>query len=107
MTDVSAEWIEKHGMVWDYYDEEAMTFFKTFEGREVIDLSKDEMARWVATSVTPLVDTYLKEKSGMGLPAADYEKYLKERVTYWNGKSPTSAQSVDWVKKNIEPLQKK
>ncbi len=102
--EVSQEWIEKHGMVWDYYDEEAMKYFKTFEGRELIELPKPEMARWVATAVEPLINGYLKDKSAQGLPAADYEKYLKERVSHWKGKSPSTAQSVDWVKKELEPL---
>jgi TRAP-type C4-dicarboxylate transport system substrate-binding protein len=104
-TEVSQDWIEKHGMVWDYYDEEAISYFSSLGGgREVIQLSPQEMARWVATAVDPLINAYLSEKSAKGLPAADYEKYLKERVSYWSGKSPKSAESVSWVKKELEPL---
>jgi len=38
-TEVSEEWVDKHGMVWDYYDKVAIDYFLTFEGRELIELS--------------------------------------------------------------------
>lgn len=106
ITEVSQEWIEKHGMAWDYYDEEAMKFFATFPDREVIQLSADEMARWVA-AVQPLVAAAIADKTAKGLPAADYETYINGRVAYWSAKSPTAAESVDWVKQELEPLQAK
>ena len=102
-TDVSEEWIEKHGMVWDYYDQAAIDYFLSFEGRELIELPADEMARWVdATKV--VIDDYLQELTGKGLPASEYQKYLLERVSYWSGQSPAVEESVAWVKANLEPL---
>ncbi len=102
-TEVSSEWIEKHGMVWDYYDKVAIEYFLSFEGREVIELPPEEMARWIeATKV--VITNYLEELSAMGLPATDYQKYLEERVDYWSQRAPTPEESVSWVKANLEPL---
>ena len=103
-TEVSQEWIEKHGMVWDYYDKVGIDYFLTFEGTEVIELSSAEMARWVETAVEPMITTYIGEKSAMGLSAADYQEYLLERVAHWSGKSPTAGESVAWVEAELEPL---
>jgi TRAP-type transport system periplasmic protein len=90
-TDVSNAFIEKHAMVWTYYDKSAMDLFESLPNREVIDLPPDEMARWVA-KVQPLVETTLTDLKAKGLPAEEYEKYLKERVQYWTGKAPTAEQ---------------
>ena len=101
--EVSEEWMDKHGKVWDYYDKAGIDFFKTFEGREVIELSPDEMARWVAAAKV-VKDTYMTEKGAIGLPVDDYENYLKERVVYWSDKSPTLDESLAWVEAELEPL---
>jgi TRAP-type C4-dicarboxylate transport system substrate-binding protein len=103
ITEVSQEWIEKHGMVWDYYDKVGIDYFLTFEGRELIELSPEEMARWVEAAKV-VKDEYMEEKAALGLPVADYEAYLNERVSYWSDRSPTAAESVAWVKAELEPL---
>ena len=95
-TDVSNEWIEKHAKTWTYYDISGMQFFKTFDGREVIDLTPEESARWVQAT-QPLKDSYIKEREAKGLPAEQYEKYLMERAQYWEGKTPTDQQCIDFV----------
>jgi TRAP-type C4-dicarboxylate transport system substrate-binding protein len=103
-TEVSEEWVDKHGMVWDYYDKVAIDhFLSKGEGREVIELSPAEMARWVEAAKV-VKDTYMEEKGAMGLPVDDYEDYLMERVAYWSDKSPTAEDSVAWVEAELEPL---
>jgi len=104
ITEVSQEWIEKHGMVWDYYDKVGIEYFLTLPGREVIELSAEEMAKWVEVAVEPLIATYISEKTALGLPAEGYQDYLVERVNYWSGKSPTAAESVAWVEAELVPL---
>jgi len=99
-TEVSEEWIEKHAKVWTYYDKVGIDYFLSFEGRELIELSPQEMARWVEAT-KPLIDDYIKAKSAMGLPAADYQKYLLERTRYWAEKSPTEESCADWVKREL------
>lgn len=104
ITEVSQEWIEKHGMVWDYYDKVGIEYFLTFPEREVIELSSEEMARWVEIAVDPLIATYISEKTAMNLPAEDYQEYLLEQVSYWSSRSPTAAESVAWVEAELVPL---
>lgn len=102
-TEVSEEWIEKHGMVWDYYDQVAIDYFLTLEGRELIELSAEEMARWVETAVDPLIAEYISEKTDLGLPAEEYQEYIEERVEYWSEHTPTAEESVSWVEEELEP----
>jgi len=104
-TDVSEEWVEKHGQVWDYYDKVGIDYFLSLGGgREVIELAQDEMARWVETAVDPLIQQYIAAKTTAGLPAADFEAYLAQRVAYWGSRAPTVSQSARWVEDELVPL---
>jgi TRAP-type C4-dicarboxylate transport system substrate-binding protein len=100
--EVAQEWIDKHAKVWSYYDKVAVDYFLTFEGREIINLTPDEMARWVSAAQV-VKDTYMSEKGAAGLPVSDYEKYLNERVDYWAGKAPTADECVSWVEAEVVP----
>ncbi len=104
--EVSEEWIDKHGKVWSYYDKVAIDYFLTFEGREVITLSADEMARWVAAAKV-VMDTYMSEKSAAGLPVDDYEEYLLDKVGDWADKAPSADECVSWVQAEVEPYSPK
>lgn len=97
ITDVSQEWIEKHAMVWTYYDKSAMDYFRTFPDREIIDLPPDEMARWVE-KIKPLVEQAVADLNAKGLPGDTYENFLKERVKYWAGRALTPEECQTWVK---------
>jgi len=97
---VSEEWVEKHGKVWTYYDKAGIDYFLSLEGREIIELPKEEMAKWVQAT-SPLIDTYIREKTAINLPASEYEKYLVERTKYWSGKSPSEQDCFDWVQKEL------
>ena len=99
-TEVSEEWLEKHARVWTYYDKVAIDYFLTFEGRELIELSPQEMARWIEAT-QPLIEGYLSEKTAIGLPATDYEAYLMEQTEYWAEKTPTEEFCVDWVEQEL------
>ncbi|MFA5078790.1 MAG: TRAP transporter substrate-binding protein [Dehalococcoidia bacterium] len=99
-TDVSNEWIDKHGMVWTWYDIAAMQFFKTFDGREDIVLTPEESAKWVEATKS-LKDKYISERNAKGLPADQYEKFLMERAQYWAGKTPADQQCIDFVESKL------
>ncbi len=99
--EVNQEWIESHARVWTHYDKSAMDFFKTFPNREVIELPADEMARWV-DAVQPLINSYLEELKGKGLPADEYEKFINERAQYWAEKAPSAEECSSWVKDNVK-----
>ncbi len=63
---VSAEWIEKQGALWDQIEEEGRAF-SLKRGNKVIQLSKEEEAKWAA-KVRPLLDEYVKAAKAKGLP---------------------------------------
>jgi TRAP-type C4-dicarboxylate transport system substrate-binding protein len=102
-TEVSEEWVEKHAKLWTYYDKAAADYFLTFPGKEIIELSAAEMARWVAAAAV-VKDTYMTEKAALGLPVDDYEDYINERVAYWTALAPSEADCVAWVEAELEPL---
>ncbi len=101
--EVSSEWIDKHAKVWSYYDKVALDYFLSFEGREVIQLSAEETARWVQAA-QKVKDTYMSEKGAAGLSVQDYENYINERVDYWKDHAPSADECVSWVEKEVEPL---
>jgi TRAP-type C4-dicarboxylate transport system substrate-binding protein len=104
-TQVSEEWIEKHGKVWDYYDKVGLDYFLSLgAGRELIELPEEEMSRWVETAVDPLIEQYIEEKTAKGLPAAEYQEYLLQRVEYWSDRAPTAQQCLDYVESELKPL---
>jgi len=101
--EVCQEWIEKHAKVWSYYDKVAVDYFLTFDGREVIELSSDEMARWVSAA-SGVKDTYMSDKGAAGLPVSDYENYLIKQVDYWAGRAPSADECVTWVESEVVPF---
>ena len=68
-TEVSAEFIEKHGQAWDDADAEGKAFVDEL-GKEIIDLSVEETEKWKA-AVQPLLDEYVKGAAEKGLPGAE------------------------------------
>ena len=70
LTDVSAEWVDKHGQAWNQADAEGLEFVKSLN-REIITLAPEEEARWKA-AMEPLVADYLKRTSEKGLPGAEF-----------------------------------
>lgn len=72
LTDVSAEFVDKHGAAWNQADAEGLEFVRGLN-REIISLSADEEARWKA-AVEPIVAKYLAQTAEKGLPGADFLK---------------------------------
>ena len=100
-TELSEEWIEKHAKVWTYYDKVGIDYFLSLsEDRELIELSPQEMARWVEAT-KPVIDKCIEEQTAKGLPAADYQEYLLKQTRYWAEKTPTEESCVDWVEKEL------
>ena len=100
ITEVSNEWIDKHGRVWNGYDRMGEDFFLSLGGgREVVQIPPDENARW-EEAVKPVIDAYIKEKGprGVGLPAKSMVDYIKSRIAYWTGKEPSEKECVDYLK---------
>ncbi|MFH0845481.1 MAG: TRAP transporter substrate-binding protein [Pseudomonadota bacterium] len=75
---VNKEWISKHGEAWDSSDKAGREFTLS-KGNKIIPLSKEESARW-AKAVEPVIDGYIKDVGGKGLPGKDYVTFLKAAV---------------------------
>jgi TRAP-type C4-dicarboxylate transport system substrate-binding protein len=78
ITEVSEEWIERQGKLWDSVDESAFSLLKE-KGVEIIKQSPEESKRW-AQAVEPLINEYIQDKSAKGLPAAEFIADIKELV---------------------------
>ncbi|MBN1846977.1 MAG: TRAP transporter substrate-binding protein [Deltaproteobacteria bacterium] len=98
--EVSANFPDYHGYVWEYYDKIGLEYFQSLPGREIIVLPNDQRAEWEA-AVAPVIDKYIKDKTAMGLPAKAMLDYFNERVEYWTTKKPSIDISVQWVEKNL------
>ncbi len=73
MTEVSAEWIDKQGKVWDEIDKEGKEF-SVKRGNKTIALSKEEDARWAAKT-RPILDEYAKGLKAKGFPGDEALKF--------------------------------
>jgi TRAP-type transport system periplasmic protein len=78
---ISDEYWEKGANVWDQMTADGIRTL-TAAKHTFVSLSAAEEDRWVK-EIAPLYDTYVKEKSAKGLPAAEAMKFVQ-----------------DWVKKN-------
>ena len=78
LTDVSAEFVDKHGNAWNQADAEGLEFVQGLN-REIIALSADEEARWKA-AVEPIVEKYLAQTAEKGLPGADFLKDVQTMI---------------------------
>ncbi|MFH1115026.1 MAG: TRAP transporter substrate-binding protein [Pseudomonadota bacterium] len=72
--EVSAEWVQRHAVAWNEIDEEGKEFFAS-KGGKVINLSKDEAAKWIE-AVQPVIQGYEKDMVSKGMKADT----VKERV---------------------------
>ena len=71
--DVSAEWIEKTGALWDQIEQEGKDYTLK-RGNKITPLTAEENARW-GVKVKPLVDDYVKGTKAKGLPGDEVIKF--------------------------------
>ncbi len=69
-TEVSDEWVDRHGRAWDQADEEGRQYVEEL-GRPIIALSPDEQARWKA-AVQPILDDYKAKTAEQNLPGEEF-----------------------------------
>jgi TRAP-type C4-dicarboxylate transport system substrate-binding protein len=84
---VSAEWMEKTGLVWARTARQGADFLLAQKG-QIINLSDREAAKW-QKAVEPLIASYIKEMESLGHKKSETEGYLKfirERIDYWSSK---------------------
>jgi TRAP-type transport system periplasmic protein len=81
---INKEWIVKFGEAWDKADEEGWALVKK-KGVKIIDLSPEEQKRWAA-AVQPMLQNFVKEANGKGLPGDKIMKTVVELVKKNNEK---------------------
>ena len=77
-TDVSREWIPKHGAAWDQADADARAYLQELK-REIVPLSAEEQARWKA-GVKPVLENYLKQTKEKNVPGEAFLKDLEAGI---------------------------
>ena len=76
--EINKEWVGKYGDAWEESDQEGLKFTRSL-GNEVIPLSAAESARW-AEAVAPVVDAYVKDATGKGLPGQEYVDFIRVKI---------------------------
>jgi TRAP-type C4-dicarboxylate transport system substrate-binding protein len=79
-TEVSKEWVDKHGQAWDQADKDGYAFIKELN-HPVIKLSAEEQQKW-KQAVTPVLENYIAKAKEKNLPGqelvADIQKMISE-----------------------------
>jgi len=78
ISQVSAEWVDKHGEAWDQADAGGAAFIREL-GREEIALAPEEEARWTA-AVKPILDEYVKATEEKSLPGKTFLEDIQGRL---------------------------
>lgn len=77
-TEVSQEWITKHGQAWDDADKAGREFVQQLN-KQVIALPEAEQQRW-KTAVKPVLDEYVKNAKAKNLPGDTFLQDLQAAV---------------------------
>ncbi len=85
LTEVSAEWVDKHGAAWDQADAEGQAFVEEL-GRETFTLSEEEQQRW-KEKVKPILDEYVANAGQKELPG---QAFLDEVQLLLSQASPSA-----------------
>lgn len=75
INEINAEWITKHGEVWDSDDVAGAEFFKS-KGGKIIELSAQEDAKW-KEAVAPVFDDYVKKAAKKGIDGKAVVDFIK------------------------------
>ncbi len=78
ITEVSAEWVDRHGAAWDRADEEGFAFIREL-GKDETALSEEEQARW-REAVQPILDEYTEACASKNLPGAEFLADLQAAI---------------------------
>jgi TRAP-type C4-dicarboxylate transport system substrate-binding protein len=79
-SEVSQEWIVKHGQAWDQADQEGRDFILSLNPpREMIPLSAEEQAKW-KKAIEPVLDSFVSAAKAKGLPGEEFLKDIQDSV---------------------------
>ena len=85
-TEVSDEWVDKHGEAWDLADRDGEAFVRELQ-KEVIVLPAEEQQRWQA-AVQPILDAYVAAATEQGLPGQEFLADLKTMIQQQSAQAP-------------------
>lgn len=77
-TEVSAEWVDRHGQAWDQADQDGQAFI-TELNKQTIELSAEEKQLWI-DAVKPILDEYVASTAEKGLPGAKFLEKLQTMI---------------------------
>ncbi len=77
-TEVSKEWVAKHGQAWDEADQEGWEFIKGLN-KQILSLDDAEKQKWV-DAVKPVLDSYVTEAQGKNLPGKEFLADIQTRL---------------------------
>ncbi|MBN1507478.1 MAG: TRAP transporter substrate-binding protein [Sedimentisphaerales bacterium] len=81
-TEVSREWVRKHGEAWDKADADGREFVKGLN-REIVTLSSEEQHRW-KRAVEPVLNAYVVAMKEKGLPGEQFLKDAQELIARYS-----------------------
>jgi TRAP-type C4-dicarboxylate transport system substrate-binding protein len=82
ITEVSAEWVTRHGQAWDQADTEGREFVKGLN-REAISLTAEQQQRW-KDAVKPVLDAYVEAAKTKGLPGDEFLKDAQDLIAKYS-----------------------
>jgi TRAP-type C4-dicarboxylate transport system substrate-binding protein len=80
--DVSREWIDVHGNVWDKSDAEGRDYTLSL-GNEIIPLPEEENARWVI-AVKPIIDEYIATNEKKEITGNNAVREIKRLILHYD-----------------------
>lgn len=83
-SEVSSQWIIKHGKAWEQADEEGLQFVKELN-REIIPLSQDEQQKWKYT-VQSILDEYIAKTKEKNLPGEAFVQDIQKLIIKYSKK---------------------
>ncbi|MGE5293284.1 MAG: TRAP transporter substrate-binding protein [Solirubrobacterales bacterium] len=82
ITEVSAEWVAKHGQAWDQADVEGRDFVKGLN-REMISLTPEQQQQW-KDAVKPVLEAYVAAAKAKGLPGEEFLKDAQDLIAKYS-----------------------
>lgn len=79
ITQVSREWIPRHGQAWDESDQEGLEFFLAQNGNEVVTLEDTEAERW-AQAMEPIFADYTAECAKAGVDGQAVLEFMRAGI---------------------------
>lgn len=82
ITEVSAEWVAKHGQAWDQADADGREFVKGLQ-REMISLTPEQQQQW-KDAVKPVLEAYVAAAKAKGLPGEEFLKDAQDLIAKYS-----------------------